>query len=72
MSRKICVATGTRAEYGLLYWFTCGYYALSPEFQSSLKNIVSPYGQGDVSIKIKNILKNIQLNNIIIKKFYDL
>ncbi|MDQ1264753.1 MAG: hypothetical protein QG559_1754, partial [Campylobacterota bacterium] len=20
MKRKICVATGTRAEYGLLYW----------------------------------------------------
>ncbi|WP_330205282.1 UDP-N-acetylglucosamine 2-epimerase [Cyanobacterium sp. Dongsha4] len=51
--------------------------ALSFEFQLSLKNVVSPYGQGDVSIKIKNVLKNIQLNNIqlnniIIKKFYDL
>ena len=21
MGRKICVVTGTRAEYGLLYWF---------------------------------------------------
>jgi UDP-N-acetylglucosamine 2-epimerase (non-hydrolysing)/GDP/UDP-N,N'-diacetylbacillosamine 2-epimerase (hydrolysing) len=46
--------------------------ALSPEFQSSLKNLVSLYGQREVSVKIKNILKNIKLDNIMIKHFYDL
>lgn len=45
---------------------------LSPEFQSSLKHIIFPYGQGDVSVKIKNVLKNIKLKNIIIKSFYNL
>ncbi|MBF0240812.1 MAG: UDP-N-acetylglucosamine 2-epimerase (hydrolyzing) [SAR324 cluster bacterium] len=46
--------------------------ALSEKFQTHLKHVVSPYGAGNVSIKIKEILKRCDLSNIIFKKFYDL
>lgn len=53
MKRKICVVTGTRAEYGLLYWIIKGIYEdpelelqliatgmhLSPEFGLTVKEI---------------------------------
>lgn len=44
--------------------------ALSPEFQETLTDVISPYGYGDVSTKIKDILKTINLDGIIMKKFY--
>ncbi|MEL7564377.1 MAG: UDP-N-acetylglucosamine 2-epimerase [Dehalobacterium sp.] len=46
--------------------------ALSVDFQNSLKNIKSPYGEGNASIMIKDIIKNINLSEILIKKFYDM
>jgi len=45
---------------------------LSPEVKSSLSNVVSLYGEGNASINIKEILKNISLDNIIMKKFHDI
>lgn len=44
---------------------------LSSEFKTILKNAVSPYGQGDASMKIKEYLKKVSLQNILMKKFYD-
>jgi UDP-hydrolysing UDP-N-acetyl-D-glucosamine 2-epimerase len=44
--------------------------ALSPEFHETLKDVSSLYGYGDASPKIKEILKTINLDGIIIKKFY--
>jgi UDP-hydrolysing UDP-N-acetyl-D-glucosamine 2-epimerase len=44
--------------------------ALSPEFQKTLAGVNSLYGYGDVSFKIKEILKTINLDGIIMKKFY--
>jgi len=46
--------------------------ALSPEFQESLKGIVSLYGEGDASQKIKEFLKTVSLDGVIIKKFFDI
>lgn len=44
---------------------------LSPGFKSILKNVISPYGQGDASSKIKEYLKKVSLQNILMKQFYD-
>jgi UDP-hydrolysing UDP-N-acetyl-D-glucosamine 2-epimerase len=44
--------------------------SLSPEFQKTLANVSSLYGYGNVSPKIKEILKNISLDGILMKKFY--
>jgi len=44
----------------------------SKEFQSLLKEIVNPYGNGGASIKTKEILKTIDLKNIIVKEFKDI
>lgn len=46
--------------------------SISPEFQQLLKNVKSLYGVGDASIKIKQNLKNAKLNELLVKKFYDL
>ena len=46
--------------------------ALSLEFQEILQNVVSPYGQGDASLKIKEYLKKVSLHNILMKQFYDI
>ncbi|MDK2820353.1 MAG: hypothetical protein PWP31_318 [Clostridia bacterium] len=46
--------------------------ALSPEFQQLLSDLDLPYGKGNVSYKIKECLKNIDLTNILMKKFYDI
>jgi UDP-N-acetylglucosamine 2-epimerase (non-hydrolysing)/GDP/UDP-N,N'-diacetylbacillosamine 2-epimerase (hydrolysing) len=44
---------------------------LSPKFNEISKNVVNPYGQGDASVKIKEFLKTASLQNILMKKFYD-
>ncbi len=44
----------------------------SLEFQTQLKTVVNPLDHGGASKKILEIIKNIKLNNIMKKKFYDL
>ena len=44
----------------------------SKEFQKTLANTVNPYGDGCVSKKIVDILKSVDLENILKKSFYDL
>ena len=44
---------------------------LSPGFKSRLENVVSPYGQGNASLKIKDYLKKVSLQNVLMKQFYD-
>ena len=44
---------------------------LSPEFKESTKNAVNPYGQGNVSSKIKGYLKQVSLKDILMKRFHD-
>lgn len=44
----------------------------SVEFQNSLSNIKNPYGNGCASQKIVEVLKNVNLGNILKKSFYDL
>lgn len=46
--------------------------ALSSEFKKELKLSVNPYGNKNPSIKIVDVLKNIDLNYIIKKQFYNL
>jgi len=43
----------------------------SDEFQSKLKNIQNPYGTGGGSAKIKNVLKDVSLNQLTFKEFVD-
>ncbi|MGM0520140.1 MAG: UDP-N-acetylglucosamine 2-epimerase [Campylobacterota bacterium] len=45
--------------------------AYSKEFKSILKNSTNPYDNGGASNKIIEILKNIELDNILKKEFYD-
>jgi UDP-hydrolysing UDP-N-acetyl-D-glucosamine 2-epimerase len=47
-------------------------YALSSEFQEKLPETVSMYGEGNAASKMKNFLKDIDLGDILTKKFYDL
>ncbi|QEZ88270.1 GDP-2,4-diacetamido-2,4,6-trideoxy-alpha-D-glucopyranose hydrolase / 2-epimerase [Aliarcobacter cibarius] len=44
----------------------------SKEFQETLKNTINPYGDGCASKRIVEILKNVNLKNILKKSFYDL
>jgi UDP-N-acetylglucosamine 2-epimerase (non-hydrolysing)/GDP/UDP-N,N'-diacetylbacillosamine 2-epimerase (hydrolysing) len=44
---------------------------LSSEFKKTLRNIKNPYGSGNASLKIKEYLKKVSLQNILMKKFYD-
>jgi len=44
----------------------------SKEFQSLLNNIVNPYGDGRTARRIKNILKDYNIDSILKKRFYDL
>lgn len=46
--------------------------ALSPEFQQLLSKFESLYGTGKVSHKIKELLKTVNLEGIVLKAFYDL
>ena len=43
----------------------------SERFQKALSIVKSPYGNGGTSEKIKNIVKNFDLKNILKKSFYD-
>lgn len=45
---------------------------ISADFNSSIKDMKIPYGEGETSKKIVEILKNIKLENIIKKVFFDL
>ncbi len=44
----------------------------SKEFQNELAKVENPYGSGGPSLEIKNILKKIDLKNILKKSFYDI
>ena len=44
----------------------------SKEFQNMLKKIKNPYGDGMTSKKIVNILKSVELKDILKKSFYDI
>ncbi|MCT7614598.1 UDP-N-acetylglucosamine 2-epimerase [Aliarcobacter butzleri] len=44
----------------------------SKEFQNSLINVKNPYGDGCASNKIIEVLKNVDLKNILKKSFYDI
>ncbi len=47
--------------------------ALAPEFQKTLSQNTSPVGgDGKTSFKIKEVLKSVKLEGILMKKFYDL
>lgn len=45
-------------------------YSLS--FQEQLKTVENPYGKGDASKDILNVIASVDLNNIVKKTFYDL
>lgn len=47
-------------------------YTYSKKFQKILKKVKNPYDRGSPSKKIVKIIKNIKLENILKKKFYDL
>jgi GDP/UDP-N,N'-diacetylbacillosamine 2-epimerase (hydrolysing) len=44
----------------------------SKEFKSKLKNVKNPYGEGGAAEKIKKILKNVDITDILKKSFYDI
>ena len=44
----------------------------SKEFQNSLINVKNPYGDGCASKRIVEILKSVDLGNILKKSFYDI
>ena len=43
----------------------------STEFKGKLKNVKNPYGEGGAAEKIKKILKEVDLTDILKKRFYD-
>ncbi len=45
---------------------------LSSDFKKLIQKVINPYGKGGASLKIKDYLKNVSLENILMKKFYDL
>src|SRR5208283_3884313 len=44
----------------------------SAEFQEKLKGVVNPYGNADAAKKIRTILRDYQINNILKKSFFDI
>lgn len=46
-------------------------YALSDQMQQRLSQIDQPYGAGDASVRIKNVLKTVPLSSLIVKQFQD-
>ncbi|UZH55526.1 UDP-N-acetylglucosamine 2-epimerase (hydrolyzing) [Salinimicrobium tongyeongense] len=46
--------------------------AFSKDFQSILKDVKNPYGEGGASKRIVDVLKNFDYTNILKKKFYDI
>jgi GDP/UDP-N,N'-diacetylbacillosamine 2-epimerase (hydrolysing) len=47
-------------------------YSLSNSFQESIQEVLNPYGSVGASLKIKTILKTVEIDNLIFKKFFDL
>lgn len=47
-------------------------YVLSESFQESLSSVVNPYGQGDSSQHLVEVLKTVDLSTLKSKKFYDI
>jgi len=47
-------------------------FLYSDEFKNKLMETENPYGSGGASLKIKNIIKEINIENILKKQFYDL
>jgi len=45
--------------------------ALSPGFRNLLKDAASPYGEGDAAFKIKQYLKHVSLQELMMKRFHD-
>jgi len=56
-------------KFDILHAFNTLY---SKEFQESLTNIRNPYGDGCASEEIVKVLKNVDLNEILKKSFYDI
>lgn len=46
--------------------------ALSPAFQATLRGVTSPYGEGRASVQIKERLKEVDVQGVLVKSFYDL
>lgn len=46
--------------------------ALSPRFREAVRKVVSPYGAGGASKRIKDALKSVDLDGILKKRFHDL
>lgn len=46
--------------------------ALSADFMLSISNVLSPYGEGNASVHIKDYLKNVNLKDVLQKKFFDM
>ena len=46
--------------------------ALSADFMQSISNVLSPYGEGNASVRIKDYLKNVNLKDVLLKKFFDM
>ena len=44
---------------------------LEPSFKERLVSIVNPYARGDSTLRIKNVLKDIDFQSLLEKKFYD-
>jgi GDP/UDP-N,N'-diacetylbacillosamine 2-epimerase (hydrolysing) len=43
----------------------------SDEYQDGLRSVINPYGEGGASARIVRIIKEVELENILIKRFYD-
>jgi GDP/UDP-N,N'-diacetylbacillosamine 2-epimerase (hydrolysing) len=46
--------------------------ALSTSFNDQIKDVENPYGTGNASDKIINVLKEVDLTKLLKKRFYDL
>ena len=46
--------------------------SFTKEFSQKIKETVSLYGEGEVSVKIKEVLKKISLLGITVKQFHDI
>ena len=46
--------------------------AVSTEFKRSLRGMINPYGKGNSSGKIVDVLKNLSLDNLVKKQFQDI
>ena len=44
----------------------------SADFQTKLKKTINPYGKGGASKKILKIIKNVNLDNVVKKRFHDI